>query len=82
MFNPFRYLRERRVAARRRDLIAKVMATAGVSEAVATRAVDQAASQRPFLDWLKSLDWAALLKLALTLLPLLLAKEAAEKEQS
>ncbi len=78
MFNPFRYLRERRVAVRRRELITTVMELQGVSETVATLAVDRAASQRPFLDWLRSLDWAAILKLALTLLPLILAEEKEE----
>jgi len=82
MFNPLRYFRERRIAARRRDAIAAVMQIRGVSEAVATKAVDQAKTQRPLLDWLASLDWAALLKLALTLLPLILAAESEEKAES
>lgn len=73
--NPLRYFREQRRAYRRRCLIADVMRVGGVSEAVATKTVDRAASKYPLWDWFKSLDWNAILKLVLALLPLILAEE-------
>lgn len=55
----------------RRLLIHDVMRDGRVSESQATAAVDKFEGEHPILDMLASVDWAAVLKLVLAFLPLI-----------
>ena len=65
-------IRDRLMDIRRTTLIADVMKAGNVTHEVAEIAVRQVESKHPVLDWLRTIDWASLVKLALALLPLIL----------
>ena len=66
----------------RRLLIHDVMRDGHATEAQATAAVEKFEREHPILDRLAALDWGAILKLVLTLLPLILAENPTEQAES